>query len=192
MRKFYKQIIQDHNYLVNSVIPDDIRHERTKKLNTNEWNRFIPIFNFWKPHHVTQQIWKASNPEVHLTEGTEWKKSTSSILVKQWWALSNCNYRFGYCRYFLWNLHGFWYGIEQLDQSTDLTLLAKLPTIPFQVLTIISIILFIRILKQISTWHSQKSINLWSLIQLPFKISIINQYYDWKKGSLDQTIYASY
>ncbi len=32
---------------------------------------------------------------------------------------------------------------EQLDQSTDLTLLAELPTIPFQVLTIISILLLI-------------------------------------------------
>ncbi len=43
IRKFYKQIIQDHDYLVNSVIPDDIRHEhfkrtceRMKKLDTNE------------------------------------------------------------------------------------------------------------------------------------------------------------
>ncbi len=32
IRKFYKQIIQDHDYLVNSVIPDDIRHEHLKGL----------------------------------------------------------------------------------------------------------------------------------------------------------------
>lgn len=43
IRKFYKQIIQDHDYLVNSIIPDDVRHEyfkmtyeRIRKLETNE------------------------------------------------------------------------------------------------------------------------------------------------------------
>ena len=104
---------------------------------------------------------ESKNPEVHLTEGTEWKKSLSSILVKQWWAL----YLIAIADLVI---VGIFSGIcmdsdmesEQLDQSTDLTLLAELPTIPFQVLTIISIILFIRIIKQISTWQSQKSINL--------------------------------
>ncbi|MDW0119902.1 MAG: DUF4328 domain-containing protein [Nitrososphaeraceae archaeon] len=122
---------------------------------------FIPIFNFWKPYHVTQQIWKASNPEVHLIEGTEWKRSPSSILVKQWWAL----YLIAIAGLVV---GGIFSGIymesdmesEQLDQSTDLTFLGELPTIPFQVLTIISTILFIRIIKQISTWQNQKSINL--------------------------------
>jgi hypothetical protein len=96
-----------------------------------------------------------------LTEGTEWKKSVSSILVKQWWGL----YLIAIAGLVI---VGIFSGIytdsdmesEQLDQSTDLTLLAELPTIPFQVLTIISIILFIRIIKQISTWQIQKSINL--------------------------------
>ena len=122
---------------------------------------FIPIFNFWKPYHVTQQIWKASNPEVHLTEGTEWKKSPSSILIKQSWAL------------YLIAIAGLvvvviFSGIytesvmesEQLDQSTDSTFLGELPTIPFQILIIISTILFIRIIRQISTWQNQKSTTL--------------------------------
>lgn len=119
---------------------------------------FIPIFNFWKPYHVTQHIWKASNPEVRLTEGIEWKKSASSTLIKQWWALD------------LIAIAGLvvvsiFSGIymesdmesEQLDHST---VLGELPPIPFQALVIISSILFIRLIKQISTWQNQKSINL--------------------------------
>ncbi|MDW0134499.1 MAG: hypothetical protein QOK88_03210 [Nitrososphaeraceae archaeon] len=85
----------------------------------------------------------------------------SSILVKQWWAL----YLIAIAGLVV---GGIFSGIymesdmesEQLDQSTDLTFLGELPTIPFQVLIIISTILFIRIIKQISTWQNQKSINL--------------------------------
>lgn len=42
IRKFYKQIIRDHDYLVRSIIPDDVIHEhfrmtcdRIKQLETN-------------------------------------------------------------------------------------------------------------------------------------------------------------
>jgi hypothetical protein len=43
IRKFYKQIIRDHDYLVRSIIPDDVIHEhfkmtyeRIKKLEASE------------------------------------------------------------------------------------------------------------------------------------------------------------
>lgn len=122
---------------------------------------FIPIFDLWKPYHVTQQIWKASSPEVNLTEGTEWKKSPSSILVKQWWAL----YLIAIAGSVV---VGIFSGIymesnmesEQLVQLTESTYLGELLTIPFQALMIISIILFIRIIRQVSTWQNRKSTNL--------------------------------
>jgi Domain of unknown function (DUF4328) len=48
---------------------------------------FIPIAFFWKPYNITQQIWKASNPEVMLTEGIEWKEAPSSNTVRVWWII---------------------------------------------------------------------------------------------------------
>jgi hypothetical protein len=32
IRRFYKQIIRDHDYLVNSIVPDDVRHEHFKMI----------------------------------------------------------------------------------------------------------------------------------------------------------------
>lgn len=49
---------------------------------------FIPIAVLWKPYQVTQQIWKASNPEIKLVNGTEWKNTPNSKLVKIWWFLT--------------------------------------------------------------------------------------------------------
>ena len=130
------------------------------KKYTKVQGTFIPIFFLWKPYHVTQQIWKASDPEVYLTEGTEWEKSPSSILVKQWCTL----YLIAIAgRLFFGIFAGIYTGsdmeTEQLDQSSELTFLDLL-TIPFQALMIISTILFIRIIRQISTWQNQKSISL--------------------------------
>lgn len=86
---------------------------------------FIPIFFLWKPYHVTQHIWEASNPEVHLIEGFEWKKSPSSISLKQWWALLNCNCRVDCFWYFFWNIHGFWYGIRTIRSVNRVNILRR-------------------------------------------------------------------
>lgn len=103
---------------------------------------FVPIFNLWKPYYVTQQIWKASNPEVKLTEGTEWIKSPSSKIIKQWWILE------------LLSIAGSGL-VGIIDQS-------NLLAIPFLVIAIISTILFIRIIRQISTWQHLKSLQVFS------------------------------
>lgn len=49
---------------------------------------FIPIANLWKPYQVAQQIWKASDPQIVLSNGTEWKKSPSSNTIKTWWLMA--------------------------------------------------------------------------------------------------------
>ena len=122
---------------------------------------FIPVFFFWKPYYVTQQIWKASNPEVVLTEGIEWVKTSNSKTIKQWWALFLISIAgavivavIGYTSFDAqYNMQSAEIG-EPLDSTLDLL------TIPFQAIGIISIILFIRIIKQIATWQYLKSINV--------------------------------
>ena len=48
---------------------------------------FIPILDLWKPHSVAQQIWKASNPQIILSNGIEWKNSPRSNVIIIWWVL---------------------------------------------------------------------------------------------------------
>lgn len=122
---------------------------------------FIPILFFWKPYNVTQQIWKASIPEVVLTEGIEWVKTPSSKIIKQWWGLYLISIAgavivavIGYTSF------GAQYNMqsEAIDQPVGSTL--DLLGIPFQAIGIISTFLFIRIIRQISTWQYRKSINV--------------------------------
>jgi hypothetical protein len=48
----------------------------------------IPIAFLWKPYRVAQQIWKSSDPDIKLTNGTEWKNTSSSKIIKLWWFLT--------------------------------------------------------------------------------------------------------
>lgn len=118
---------------------------------------FVPIANLWKPYYVTQEIWKASNPEVKLSEGIEWKNHPSSKLIKQWWILALSSIAASV-------LFGIFVGSAfstQLDtrseQSINVTLLGNVLAIPFLVVGIILTILFIKILEQISNWQEIKS-----------------------------------
>jgi hypothetical protein len=118
---------------------------------------FIPIFFFWKPYNVTQQIWKASNPEINLTEGIEWKKSSSSKTIKQWWSL----YLIAIAGAVLVAVVGISFGTEYTMESEELGVplgsTFDLLAIPFQSIGIISIVLFVRIIRQLSTWQEVKS-----------------------------------
>jgi len=107
----------------------------------------IPIFFFWKPYHVTQQIWKTSNPELNMTDGTEWTKTSSSKLIMQWWTLE------------LVSIAGIVLGLI-IGHTINLPFLQNLTTVPFEVVNIFSIILFIRIIRQISSWQELKSNSL--------------------------------
>jgi tetratricopeptide (TPR) repeat protein len=48
---------------------------------------FIPFMNFFRPYQVVSEIWRASNPEVDMADGTSWKAVGTSPFVGFWWAL---------------------------------------------------------------------------------------------------------
>ena len=121
---------------------------------------FIPIAVLWKPYQVTQQIWKASNPEIKLVNGTEWKNTPNSKLVKLWWFLTLASI-FGSIAISLDSGVLLYNSTQDLfRESIQATLIESIVTIPFLILGIISTIYFIRVIKQISTWQYQKSIGL--------------------------------
>ena len=118
---------------------------------------FIPILDLWKPHSVAQQIWKASNPQIILSNGIEWKNSPRSNFILLWWILLLLSIFIGIPGEFLSPAES-----EQLSYNNTYTeqsmpiyegLLNILSTIP----AIISTFLFMRIIRKISAWQEIKS-----------------------------------
>jgi hypothetical protein len=118
---------------------------------------FIPIAFLWKPHSVAQQIWKASNPEIKLTEGTEWRKGPSSNIVRLWWIM-------GILAILISVLIGIF--LEQaFAQSLFEPYYVTEPNLVYEGLLIIlsniprtaSTVFFIRMIRQISTWQEIKA-----------------------------------
>ena len=112
---------------------------------------FIPIMNLWKPHEVAQQIWRASNPEIKLTEGTEWRKVPGSNIITRWWVL-------GLVSIFAAIVVSIIFDPEQAEDPLLMSLYLNIVTIPTVVISIISIIHFMRMIRQISTWQNHESI----------------------------------
>lgn len=118
---------------------------------------FIPILDLWKPHIVAQQMWKASNPRIILSNGIEWKNSPRSNVILLWWILLLLSIFIGIPGEFLNPPES-----EQLSYNNTYTeqsmpiyegLLNILSTIP----AIVSTFLFMRIIRQISSWQEIKS-----------------------------------
>lgn len=119
---------------------------------------FIPLFNLWEPYRFTQQIWKASNPEMKLTNGIEWKTSASSNIVKIGWVLAIVSFIGSLTSGFI---DGLILGLSGTFQSYDLYQMND-PTLrffekAFNVIFIISMIFFILIIKKISIRQELKS-----------------------------------
>ena len=122
----------------------------------------IPIAFLWKPYQVTQQIWRASDPEIRLVNGIEWKRISNSKIVKLWWFLTLANI-FGSI------VAGVSGGIgfvtlynsdpELFGESTQASLFQGILSIPFLMLGIISTYYFVRVVLQISKWQYLKSLS---------------------------------
>jgi hypothetical protein len=121
----------------------------------------IPIAFLWKPYRVAQQIWKSSNPDIKLTNGTEWKNTSSSKIIKLWWFLTLASI-FGSIVTGVGSGIGFitLYNVdpELFGESTQARLFQSILSIPFLILEIISIYYFVRVVTQISKWQYQKSL----------------------------------
>ena len=70
---------------------------------------FVPIFHLWKPYDIAQEIWKASNPHLNIINGTEWKHSPASDIIKLWWIL-------GILSFFVFIIGGFFTPIGNVDE----------------------------------------------------------------------------
>ena len=118
---------------------------------------FIPILDLWKPHSVAQQIWKASNPQIILSNGIEWKNSPRSNIIIFWWVLFLLSIFIGIPGEFITppESEELSYNNIYTEQSMPIYegLLNILSTIP----AIVSTFFFIRIIRQISAWQEIKS-----------------------------------
>ncbi len=48
---------------------------------------FIPIMNFFRPYQIIKEAWKASDPNVDLTNRLAWQTAPGSSLIAWWWAI---------------------------------------------------------------------------------------------------------
>jgi len=48
---------------------------------------FVPVLGYWRPAQIANDIWKASDPEMHEAVDTPWQVRSGSALVGWWWAL---------------------------------------------------------------------------------------------------------
>lgn len=120
----------------------------------------IPPLNLYLPYDVTQQFWKVSNPQTKLVIGTEWKDVPGSNMIKLWWILL-LSPLFGGI------IIGLVYGVttglinsdlEKLSlERFDSILLSGIVSSALSAVSIISYILFIKIIRQISKWQELKS-----------------------------------
>ena len=118
---------------------------------------FIPILDLWKPHSVAQQIWKASNPQIILSNGIEWKNSPSSNVIIIWWVLFLLSIFIGIAGEFFIppESEQLLYNNTYTEQS--MPFYEGLLNIVSTILAIVSTFFFIRIIRQISTWQEIKS-----------------------------------
>jgi hypothetical protein len=118
---------------------------------------FIPILDLWKPHSVAQQIWKASNPQIILSNSIEWKNSPRSNIIIFWWVLFLLSIFIGIPGEFITppESEELSYNNIYTEQSMPIYegLLNILSTIP----AIVSTFFFIGIIRQISAWQEIKS-----------------------------------
>jgi hypothetical protein len=120
----------------------------------------IPIMNLWKPYEVAQQAWKVSDLETKLTEGTEWRKVPNSNIINVWWILGLITV-FG--TIIVGNIGSgliSQYNVidpEQAAEALSMSLNVALVVLPLLVTCIISIIFFVRMIRQISVRQELKS-----------------------------------
>ena len=116
---------------------------------------FVPFFQLWKPYNVTQQIWRASDARVNLIEGTEWKTYYGSRSIKIGWILflvaiiGN-----GIIDIYLDIIGGsqFLYTVFEVSDPT-----LRLFKIIFEFFMLLSLIIFIHIIRTISIKQQLKS-----------------------------------
>jgi len=47
---------------------------------------FIPFLNLFRPYQIAQEIWKASDPQVSVRAGSQWRDNKGSNVIGAWWA----------------------------------------------------------------------------------------------------------
>ncbi len=118
---------------------------------------FVPILNLWKPYSVARDIWKASNPQLDVSFSnkinTGWKDSPSSNNIQLWWIL-------GLLALFIRIIAGIMlsdlYYSDPEQTGQDLTVINEMIfysnffVIAADILSIFSIIYFIRMIKGVS------------------------------------------
>jgi hypothetical protein len=122
---------------------------------------FVPIAELWKPYSVAQQIWKASDPQSNISNGTEWKKLVGSRTIKLWWVLGLISIAVAVIGaifvMMVVGLDNYLYPEQATQGMVELSVFyGSIIGIPSNILAILSTLFFIRMIKQVSAWQEIK------------------------------------
>ena len=118
---------------------------------------FVPFLNLWKPYQVARNIWKASSPQLDVSSSngisTGWKDLPSSNNIKLWWVLGLFYLFINISSSII--ISGLYYSdSEQTAQTLTVihegTFYSNFYMIGADILSIFSIIFFIRMIKGVS------------------------------------------
>lgn len=118
---------------------------------------FVPFLNLWKPYQVARNIWKASSPKLDVSSSngisTGWKDLPSSNSIKLWWILGLLYLFINISSTII--ISGLYYSdSEQTAQTLTVVhegiFYSNFFVIGAYILSIFSIIFFIRMIKGVS------------------------------------------
>lgn len=123
---------------------------------------FVPILQLWKPYNIAQQIWKVSNPQLSISNGTEWKLSVSSRIIKFWWTLGLLYIFVAIIgvifKMMVVGFNNYLYPEHATQVAIELDIFySGFIGIALNVLAILSTLFFIRMIKHVSAWQEIKA-----------------------------------
>ncbi|MFZ2070782.1 MAG: DUF4328 domain-containing protein [Halobacteriota archaeon] len=108
---------------------------------------FVPIMNLIRPYEVVKEIYKASDPNVDISDGCSWKNAYTSPVIGMWWELWLIS---GIVGYALLRISS---GAETLSDFE----LMSLVMLGSDTLSFIAFILLIIVVRSIDTRQEEKS-----------------------------------
>jgi len=110
---------------------------------------FVPIMNLIRPYEVVEEIWKASDPNVDVSDGSSWQNAPTSPVIGLWWVFWLIS---GFVGYTLFRMSS-WAEPETLEELLTMSWIMM----GYDIFSIVPVILLILVIRAIDIRQEEKS-----------------------------------
>ena len=110
---------------------------------------FVPIMNLIRPYEVIEEIWKASDPNVDISDGSSWQNASTSPVIGLWWVLWLIS---GFIGHVLFRMSS-WAEPETLDGVMTMCWVM----VGYIIFSIVPVVLLILVIRAIDIRQEEKS-----------------------------------